>query len=342
MLLVELLKVWCKDKAIEHYGHGHLSLLGAGLVMTDEMINRIVDFAEKFKTSDNLEQELHDWRDVTWYATQILHLLASYHSSLPLPALSALPPLPPPNDHTEVTVNVTPAQSKTQALPRCSACRVTGYYTHLENPVNVAVRVCGLTASVASVSNNPSCEATMNTSMNSNPLREAATDTFMNSNSLGKAAADPSMNNNPTHKAAGNASMNSNFMHEAALESLTVQHLVAASAIPAVDSVCLATYAITAARPSVPTPLNCSSSGILPELQADLHDALASRIPHAFLTLSSFTNSLITLSGRALTETCLGSYAAYMPSPFITAESFAVIAPLPTSLPLAQLFTAQH
>ena len=125
MPLAESLKIWRRDEAIKRYGAGRFRLLGAGLVMNDDVLDRIVDFVEKIKTREDLGRELHDWNDLPRYCTQILSLIDAYTASI------APPPPPPPECEAPIQDNATtaPAQAKTRAPPRCSECGIAGHYS---------------------------------------------------------------------------------------------------------------------------------------------------------------------------------------------------------------------
>lgn len=125
MPLAESLKAWRKDEAIRRYGVGRFRLLGAGLVMNDDILDRIVNLVEKIKTRANLEWELRGWRDLSRYSTQILSIITSYIASI------ESPPLPSPEHEAPVQddTNAAPAQPKMRAPPRCSECGLVGHYS---------------------------------------------------------------------------------------------------------------------------------------------------------------------------------------------------------------------
>ncbi|EKM49480.1 uncharacterized protein PHACADRAFT_33508 [Phanerochaete carnosa HHB-10118-sp] len=105
--------------------------------MTDTILNRIVDFAEKLETAEDIEQELSEWNNVHWYGAQLLALLNDYCSSPSMPPPPLLLPVPEPeqlcvhstNDSSSAPLLANAEQSKKQAPPHCSNCGEVSPYT---------------------------------------------------------------------------------------------------------------------------------------------------------------------------------------------------------------------
>lgn len=113
--LHEELKTWRKDETRRRYGTARLRLIGASLVMTDEVLSRITDFCSKIKTVQDLWREVPEWTDLARYASEILALVAK-HS-------------PPPPSTTIPEAQAEPASSSRTAGGRARPAAVEGAVT---------------------------------------------------------------------------------------------------------------------------------------------------------------------------------------------------------------------
>lgn len=128
MGLRNALHEWRKAEAIRCYGIGRVRLLGACLVMTDDIAQRIVDcsYLNKLRTVDDFEREI-DWKHAAKYAVDILAIVKAHIPDWSTPQV--------PADHTgstELSTGDAPAAMPNNPRPvrrtiRCGACEALGH-----------------------------------------------------------------------------------------------------------------------------------------------------------------------------------------------------------------------
>lgn len=131
------LREWRDAQALIKYGSSTCRTYGSKLLMSDEIVSRIVEcaHAHKLGTLANLRKETH-WRNdfVDEYGPSILALVQAHHPisapSVPSEPSTSLPGEAAP---TSGVVPSAPAANRKRRPPTCSRCRQVGHnstWTH--------------------------------------------------------------------------------------------------------------------------------------------------------------------------------------------------------------------
>ncbi|KAG2072889.1 hypothetical protein BDR04DRAFT_1012343 [Suillus decipiens] len=125
---------WREEKMAENYGHSHLIDISPSIIMSDLILNCLVNCAhhEKMKTIEDLHKETH-WPATEEYRPEVLNII---HCIIPVKVISvALTNTP--LQHGPLS---NPLRGGNVALPstvlvvkktnRCSACQQEGYNKH--------------------------------------------------------------------------------------------------------------------------------------------------------------------------------------------------------------------
>lgn len=128
MQLHDILDGWRVEQTVLEYGRGGMDDFGPGVVMTDEVLERIEDCAHhaKIHTVDDLQRECK-WSGALEYGTALLKLL---HSVRPIPEerpLLSTQPLAPRQPPLPSAVGTGGGTATTTRSVRCSACGKAGH-----------------------------------------------------------------------------------------------------------------------------------------------------------------------------------------------------------------------
>lgn len=132
--LCEALEDWREEKMAEKYGRSHLIDIGPSIIMSDSILDRLVNCAhhEKIKTIEDFRKETH-WLATDKYGPEVLAII---HRIIPVKVVSvALTNTPLQRRPLSTVAN--PPRGGNVALPstvsavkktnRCSACQQEGH-----------------------------------------------------------------------------------------------------------------------------------------------------------------------------------------------------------------------
>ncbi|KAH7917215.1 hypothetical protein BV22DRAFT_1026812 [Leucogyrophana mollusca] len=135
--LLDALEDWRETKTAQLFGHAHLHDLGPGLVMTDSVVDRIVNCAHhhKIKTASDLKKETR-WIYTDKYGDEVVTLILRL-APLPVPQapLVSTPLQPCRAAYNVASSSNTPARTPSTPTPaakprkktRCGACGEEGH-----------------------------------------------------------------------------------------------------------------------------------------------------------------------------------------------------------------------
>ena len=112
-------------KTRERFGLGALRNMGPALIMTDDILDRIVDYAHHGKIQD--QDSL--WKETRWvwtnaYSADVLALIRQFPRSISTPCTTTTP-LRPRQAPPSATISISAKQPKRRN--KCSACHTEGH-----------------------------------------------------------------------------------------------------------------------------------------------------------------------------------------------------------------------
>jgi hypothetical protein len=124
MALRDDLHLLRKDLTIEVLGRASFRNHGAGAIMSDEVLCRIVDCAHfnKIQTTADLARETH-WHRATEDGAKILTLILQHHPVPPPPAV--------PDTPLRATTSNIPSTPATLSTPKNRKCGKCGLFGHI-------------------------------------------------------------------------------------------------------------------------------------------------------------------------------------------------------------------
>ncbi|KAG1862650.1 P-loop containing nucleoside triphosphate hydrolase protein [Suillus subluteus] len=135
--LCEALEDWREEKMAEKYGHSHLIDIGPSIIMSDSILDHLVNCAhhEKIKTIEDLRKETH-WPATAKYGPEVLTII---HRIIPVKVVS-MASTNTPLQCGPLSIVANPPRGGNVALPstvsvvkktnRCSACQQEGHNKH--------------------------------------------------------------------------------------------------------------------------------------------------------------------------------------------------------------------
>ena len=124
--LASALHEFRQRKTLERFGAGGLRQMGAGLIMTDDVLARIVDCAHfnKIRNQDTLAKETR-WIWVNTYAIDVLEIIQGFPARLTQQQLTTTTPLQPRQKPAPAASS--PVVEKVRRRNKCSACNSEGH-----------------------------------------------------------------------------------------------------------------------------------------------------------------------------------------------------------------------
>lgn len=128
MSLRNALHEFRKKQTVEKFGHACLRDTGPGIIMADDVLNRILDCAHfnVIETSEQLAKETR-WSRVSEYGDQVVGIILQH---CPKPTPSAVTPLRAADINNQAPAAQTTL--KPIAVRRCGLCKLTGHISECE------------------------------------------------------------------------------------------------------------------------------------------------------------------------------------------------------------------